>query len=112
MLIARMSASAIDAVSDDRARDARHQARCHRIVGAHDRDAVERHVVQEVDEALLEPLEVAVVRGEMIVVDVGDDRHHRMQMHERRVALVGLGDQVIAGAEPRVAAGALRAGRR
>ena len=54
---------ALDAVSHEGTRDARHQALRDRIVGAHDRQPVERQVVQEVDEALLQPLEVAVVRA-------------------------------------------------
>jgi hypothetical protein len=78
-----------------------------RIVHAQHRQAVERQVVQERDEARLELLEVAVVRAEMIVVDVGDDGDHRVQVQERRVALVGLRHQVLAGAEPRVGARAL-----
>ena len=82
------------------------------IVHAQHRETVERQVVQELDEALLEPLEVAVVRAEMIVVDVGDDGDHRLQMQERGIALVRFGDQVFARAEPRVACPRSSAGRR
>ncbi len=78
------------------------------VVAAHHRETVERQVVQELDEALLELLEVAAVRAQVVVVDVGDDRDHRLQVQERGVALVRLRDQVAAGAELRVAAGALQ----
>ena len=71
------------------------------VVAAHDGEAVERQVVQEVHEALLEPLEVTVVRDEVIVVDVGDDRDERLQVRERRIALVRLGDEIMAGTEAR-----------
>jgi len=64
------------------------------VVRAQHRQAVERQVVQKVDKALLEEPEVPAVRAEVIVVDVGDDRDQRLQMRERGVALVGLGDQV------------------
>jgi len=48
--------------------------------------------VQEIDEALLETRKIAVVRDEMIVVDIGDDGDHRLQVQEGSVALVSLGD--------------------
>ena len=41
--------------------------------------------------------------AEVIGVDVGDDRDHGLQVQERGVALVGLGHEVVAAAEPRVA---------
>ena len=94
-------------VGHERPADARQDALHLLVVAAQHRQAVERQVVQELDEALLEALEVAAVRAEMIVVDVGDHRDHRLQMHERGVALVGLGDQVAARAQARIAAGAL-----
>jgi len=65
--------------------------------------------VQKVDEARLQLREVPLVRTEMVVVDIGDDRDHRLQMHERGIALVGLGDQIAARAEARIAVRALQA---
>ncbi len=53
-----------------------------RVVGAQHRESVERQIVQKIDEALLEPGEIAVVCRQVIVVDVGDDGDHRLQMHE------------------------------
>ena len=61
---------ALDAVSHDRPMDPRQQTLRDRIVRAHHGQSVERQVVQEVDEALLQPLEVAVVRA-------ADDRCRR-----------------------------------
>src|SRR5438045_4366289 len=60
-------------------------------------------------EALLEEPEIATVGGEVIVVDVGDDRDQRLKVREGGVALVGLGHEVTPGAEPRVARAALQA---
>ena len=94
-----------EAVGDERARDHR-QDRAHvGVVDAEDGGAVERHPVDEVDEGLLQLREVVAVGVHVVGVDVGDDRHHRQQVQERRVGLVGLDDDVVAGAEPRVGAG-------
>ena len=59
------------------------------IVGAGDDRAVERHLVGEVDEGLLQVGEAAVVL-QVLAVDVGDHRNRRRQLQERAVALVGL----------------------
>ena len=45
----------------------------------------------------------------MIVVDIGDNGDHRLQVQKGGVALVGLGDQIAARAQARVAVGALQA---
>ncbi len=97
-----------EAVAHGRAADLRQDLAHHLVVAAQHGEPVERQVVQELDEALLQLLEVAAVRAEVVVVDVGDDRDHRLQVQERRVALVGLGDQVAARAELGVAASALQ----
>ena len=94
-----------EAVAHDRARDHRHDRAHAGVVGAQDRGAVERHLVDELDEGLLQPREVVAVGVHVVGVDVGDDRHHRQQVQERRVRLVGLDDDVVAGAEARVGAG-------
>ena len=72
------------------------------VVDAQHRDAVERQPLQEVDERARQPREVVAVGLHVVGVDVGDDRDHRRQIEERRVGLVGLGDQELALAEPRV----------
>ena len=97
-----------EAVAHGRASDLRQDLAHDLVVAAEHGEAVEREVVQELDEALLQFLEVAAVRAEVVVVDVGDDRDHRLQVQERGVALVRLGDEVAAGAELGVAAGALQ----
>ena len=43
----------------------------------------------------------------MVGIDIGDDREHRLQVHERRIALVSLGDQVFTLPQPRIRIGAL-----
>jgi hypothetical protein len=76
----------------------------HRIAGT-----VERHLVDELDERLLQPGEVVAVGVHVVGVDVRDDGHHREQVEERRVRLVGLDDDVVARAEARVGAGRVEA---
>ena len=77
-------------------------ARCS-IVGARDDAAVERHLVGEVDERLLQVVEAAVVL-EVLVVDVRNHRNRRKQFQKRPVALVRLRHHELAASEPRVAA--------
>ena len=76
---------------------ARQQLAHYRIVDAHHRTAVERQVVQEIDKRLLQILEVALVGIHMVGFDVGDHGHHRLQMQERRIALIRFRDQITAG---------------
>jgi hypothetical protein len=97
-----------ESVGDVRPRDLREQRAHDCVVGAEHRQPVERQVVQELDEARLELLEIAAMRREVVRVDVRDDRDHRLQVHERCVALVGLGDQVLPRAETGVRRGALQ----
>src|SRR5205823_1216648 len=92
-----------EAVEEDRPSHLLDDARRVRIVRAQHRETVERQVVEEISEALLEEPEIATVGGEVIVVDVGDDRDQRLKVREGGVALVGLGHEVTPGAEPRVA---------
>ena len=94
-----------EAVADHRPRDHRHDRAHAGIVDAQDRGAVERHPVDELDERLLQPREVVAVGVHVVGVDVRDDGHHRQQVQERRVRLVGLDDDVVADAEARVGAG-------
>ena len=42
------------------------------------------------------------IRRQVVVVDVGDDRQHRLQHKKRGVGLVGLRDQELPCAKPRV----------
>ena len=65
--------------------------------------------MQEVDEALTQTVEIAVVGAEVVVVDVGDDGDERLQMEERRVALVGLRNEITARTETRIGARTLQA---
>jgi hypothetical protein len=94
-----------EAVGHERARDHRHDRAHARIVGAEDGGAVERHLVDELDEGLLQLGEVVAVGVHVVGVDVRHDRHHRQQVEERRVRLVGLDHDVVAGAEPGMGAG-------
>ena len=45
----------------------------------------------------------------VIVVDVGDNGDHRIQIQERGIGLVGLDHDVIATAQPRTGAGGIQA---
>ena len=56
--------------------------------------------------------EVVAVGVHVVGVDVGHHRHHRHQVQERRVGLVGLDHDVVAAPSSRVGAGAVQARRR
>ena len=71
----------------------------HRMVGAHHREAVERHVLDEGTERLLHGLE-GLEMIEMLGVDVGDDGDVGRKLEEGAVGLVGLDHHQVAGAEP------------
>ena len=76
------------------------------VVDAQHRGAVERQPLGELDERLPQAGEVVPVGLHVVGVDVGDHRDHRRQIEERAVRFVGLDDDVVAGAEPGVRAGA------
>ncbi len=71
----------------------------HRIIQTHHGQTVERQVVQELDESFLQLVEVTVVGRHVIGVDVGDHGDQRLQVQEARIAFIGFGDQVAAGAK-------------
>ena len=73
------------------------------MVGAHHREAVERHVLDEGAERLLHRVEGLEV-VEMLGVDIGDDGDIGRQFEEGAVGFVGLDHHPVAGAEPRVGA--------
>ncbi|MDT4847498.1 hypothetical protein FQZ97_815550 [compost metagenome] len=81
----------------------------HRVVHAEHRQAIERQVVEELHEGLLQPVEVTFVGAHVVGVDIGDHRDHRLQVQEAGVALVGLGHQVAAGAQLGIGAGRVQA---
>jgi hypothetical protein len=74
-----------------------------RLVEAHDRGAVERHLVEEGDEGVAHCLEGAVV-VEVLGVHGGDDGNRRRELEEGAVRFVGLGHQVLPLAEPGIGA--------
>ena len=59
------------------------------MVDAEQRRAVEGHVLDELDERVLDLLEAAIMI-EMLGIDVGDDRDRAVEPQEAAVALVGL----------------------
>ena len=75
----------------------------HRMVGAHHREAVERHVLDESAERLLHRVE-GLEMIEMLGVDVGDDGDVGRKLQEGAVGLVGLDHHPVAGAEPGIGA--------
>ncbi len=85
-----------ESVSGHRFRDLRKQLADNRILQTENRLTVKRQPLDEIDEGLPEALEVAAVGFQMIGIDVRDHRHHRLQIQERGVALVGLGNQIAA----------------
>ncbi len=93
----------VEAVRRHAARHPRQHGRQVRVVEACDHAAVERRLVGEIDEGLLQVLEAAVVL-EVLVVDVRNHRNRWKQFQKRSVALVCLGDHELTLPEPRVAA--------
>ena len=72
------------------------------VEAGHDR-SVERHPAGEVGKRVDQDVERAV-RLHVLAVDVREQGDRRRQLEERSIALVGLDDHVLAGAEARVAA--------
>jgi hypothetical protein len=58
------------------------------VVAAQHRRAVERNVLDELDERLLDGFEAAVM-VEVLGIDVGDDRDRAVEPQEAAVAFVG-----------------------
>ena len=73
------------------------------IVQADDRGAVERHLVDELDEGGADVVERRVVI-QVLAIDVGDHGDDGRELEERAVALVGFHHQEIAVADARVRA--------
>ena len=74
------------------------------IIDAHDRLAVERQVMQEFEEGRTQAHEVVAVGDHVVFVDIGHHGDHRLQIEERRVALIGFGDQDLTFTQMRIAA--------
>ena len=89
-----------------RSRSARHDRLHLGMIDAEHRGAIERHVLDELDEGVLDRVEAAVM-VEMLGIDVGDDRDRAVEPQEAAVALVGLDHHPVAVAEPGVGAVAL-----
>ena len=93
----------VEAVGHHAPRHPRHQRPHRPVVDARHDGAVERHLVGEVDEGLLQRVPAAVTLH-VLVVDIRNHRDRRRQLQERPVAFIRLDDHVIAASEPRVAA--------
>ncbi len=81
------------AVAHHVARGLGSQCRHFRIIDAQHRQAVERQALQELGERRLHAGEIIAVVLQMIRINVGDDRHQRVQAQEAAIAFVGLGHQ-------------------
>ena len=71
------------------------------MVEAQDRRAIEGHVLHELDERVLDPVEAAIM-VEMLGIDIGDDRDRAVEPEKAAVAFVGLDHHPFAVAESRV----------
>ncbi len=78
------------------------------VVQTQHRQAVERQVVQEFQERRPQAVEIAAVGAQVVGVDVGYHRHHRLQIQKRGIAFVGFRHQVAALAQTCVGAGAVQ----
>ncbi len=72
------------------------------IIHTHYRTTVKRQVVQEVNKRLLQVLKIALIGVHMVSFDVGHNGHHRLQMQERRIALIRFGNQIAAVTQTRM----------
>ena len=72
------------------------------VRAAHD-GPVEGHAVCEIDKRTLQ-LGEAPIALQVLVIDVGNDRHRRKQLQKRPIALVGLDDHQLAPTQSGVAA--------
>ncbi len=93
----------VEAVGDDPPGQPRQQLAHRLIVGAGDHGAVERHLVREVRERLLQVLPGSVA-FHVLVIDVRNDGDHRRELQERPVTLIRFRHHVIALPQPGVAA--------
>src|SRR3546814_5238354 len=71
------------------------------MVEAEHRGAIEGHILDKLDEGVLDCVEAAIM-VEMFGIDVGDDRDRAIEAKEAAVALVGFDHHPVAGAEARV----------
>ena len=99
----------VEAVAGDRAGDLLANFAHGGVIGAQDGGAIEGHAVQEVDERLLEAAEVMPVGFHVVGVDVGHDRHHRQQIQEGRIGLVGFDHDVVSATQARIGPRAVEA---
>ncbi len=88
-----------ETVRGDMASHAWDQVTNNRIIHTHHRTTVKRQVVQEVNKRLLQVLKIALIGVHMVSFDVGHNRHHRLQMQERRIALIRFSNQIPAVAQ-------------
>ena len=92
------------AIGDDAAiLDAPDQLLHGRVIEAHHRKAVERQILHEGQESLLDRVE-GLEMIEMFRIDIGDDGDVGGQLQKRAVALVRLDDHPVARAAPRIGA--------
>src|SRR4029434_9955794 len=70
---------------------------------AHDREAIEGHVLDEGAECVLHGIE-STEMIEMLRIDVGDNGYVRGQLQKRAVGFIGLDNHPIAGAQPCIGA--------
>ena len=63
--------------------------------------------MQKIDEGRLQTIEVMAISLHVVCVNVGHNRHHRQQIQERRIRLVGFDDDVIPAAQLGIGTGAV-----
>ena len=65
-----------------------------RIIQTQHGHTEKREVMEKLQKGSLQLVETALVGIQMIPVDIGDQRNHRLQLQERAVAFIRLGHQV------------------
>ena len=97
-----------ETVSRHRLADARQYLAHVGVVHAQHRPSIERQVLDEIHERLLEPPEIVAVGFHVVGVNIGDHREYRLQMQERCIRFVGFDHDELARTQPGVAAAAVQ----
>ena len=80
-----------------------------RIVGAQNGSAIKGHAVQKIDKGFFETVEVVAIGFHVVGVDIRHHRHHRQQVQERCVRLIGLHHDVLTAAQSGIGTRAIEA---
>ena len=76
-------------VGNDRLRYERNDFAYMTIIHTEHRGTVERQVLQESDKGLPQAREIVLISLHVVSIDIGDDRHDRLQVQKRGIRFIG-----------------------